>query len=114
MANVPPGAGRRCRGNAVVGVGSGACVWAESMSSSEQDQKVAKKLAKAAAKAAKKRASAGLPPAPETSSPAWGRTPAERAADAAERQVRLQHLRIIVAALAVLVALITLLVTMWR
>lgn len=86
---------------------------ADAMNPSEQDPKFAKKMAKAAAKAAKKsRGTVAAPPA--AAAPVGGRSPAERSADAAERQVKLQRWRIIMAAVAVLVALVTLLVTLTR
>jgi hypothetical protein len=84
------------------------------------DPKTAKKLAKARLKAAKKREAAGRAdaaaegaPGARTASdlPPAGATPAERAAAAAERQVRLQRLRVLIALGAVVVALLTLLVT---
>ena len=79
----------------------------------EQDPKRAKKLAKAAAKAAKKRAKAekgdGTTAAASPTPPA-GRSPAERSAEAAERQVALHRWRVILAAIGALIALITLLV----
>ena len=84
------------------------------MGSEETDPKVAKKIAKAAAKAAKKGASAGSPPAAEPSAPAGGQTPAERSAAAAERQVALQRWRVILAVVAAAIALITLLVMVFR
>jgi hypothetical protein len=84
------------------------------MSSSELDPKVAKKMAKAAAKAAKKRVAGGLPPEPKTVSPPAGSSPAERAAAAAERQVALHRWRVVLAAVAALIGLVTLLVTTCR
>ncbi len=87
------------------------------MNATEGNPKLAKKLAKAAAKAAKKKGkvaptigppSAGAPPA------AGDRSPAERAADAAERQVALQRWRVGVAVLAAIIALATLLILWFR
>ncbi len=79
------------------------------------EAKTAKKLAKAAAKAAKKGGAVSAT-AGNTAAPAAGSngelTPAERAAAAAEKQVRLQHWRVILAGVSVLVGLITLLI-MW-
>ncbi len=76
----------------------------------DKQAKVAKKLAKAAAKAAKKRRGqagvAGERPAGEVRG-ADGLTPAERAAAAAEQQVRLQRWRVILAALSAAVGLAT-------
>ena len=70
---------------------------------SEQDPKAAKKVAKALAKAAKKEVAARTPDA----QPADGLSPAERAAAAAERQVSLQRWRVVLAALAAVIALAT-------
>jgi len=84
------------------------------MSSSEENPKLAKKLAKAAAKAAKKQAAAGSSLSTNTATPAEGRSPAERAADAAERQVTFQRWRVILAAIGAAIALITLLVIILR
>jgi hypothetical protein len=78
------------------------------------DPKTTKKLAKASLKEAKKRAAAESPPAPPDRAqkrPAGGPTPAERSAAAAERQVRLQRLRVIIALGAMILALVTLLLT---
>jgi hypothetical protein len=78
------------------------------------DPKTAKKLAKARLKEAKKRAAAEATPAPSAQiekPSAGGPTPAERSAAAAERQVRLQRLRVIIALAATIVGLLTLLLT---
>ena len=84
------------------------------MGSDETDPKVAKKTAKAAAKAAKKQASAAPPSPAEPSTPAGARSPTERSAAAAERQVALQRWRVILAVVAAAIALITLLVMVLR
>lgn len=79
-----------------------------------RDPKLAKKLAKAESKATKKRPRVEPPAgAPVGAPPAQGRSPAERSADAAERQVALQRWRVILAVVAALVALATLLI-MWQ
>jgi hypothetical protein len=84
------------------------------MNDSVRDPKLAKKLAKAESKAAKKRVGTEAPAdAPAAASPVGGRSPAERSADAAERQVALQRWRVILAVVAALVALATLLI-MWQ
>ena len=80
--------------------------------------KAAKKAAKAELKALKKQAKVeAVTPAEKTSvEQTTGRTPAERSAAAAEKQVRLQRFRVLIGILAVLVGLATLLVTVkpWR
>jgi ferric-dicitrate binding protein FerR (iron transport regulator) len=79
------------------------------MSEAKEAAKVAKKERKLAVKQAKKQAEAS-PEAPA------GPTPAERSAAAAERQVRLQRLRVVLAFLGVAVAAAMLLWTVkpWR
>jgi hypothetical protein len=79
------------------------------MSEAKEAAKVAKKERKLAVKQAKKLAEAS-PEAPA------GPTPAERSAAAAERQVRLQRLRVVLAFLGVAVAAAMLLWTVkpWR
>ncbi len=76
------------------------------------DAKIAKKQAKAAAKAAKKGVMSARDVAVSRAGGSGALTPAERAAAAAEKQVRLQHWRVILAGVSVLVGLITLLI-MW-
>jgi hypothetical protein len=84
------------------------------MSATGNDTKLEKKLAKAAAKAAKKRAKAAVrtgesaAPTDEIPSGSPDRSPAERAADAAERQVSLQRWRVVLALIAALIGLGTL------
>ncbi|MGD8353270.1 MAG: hypothetical protein PVJ01_03815 [Pseudomonadota bacterium] len=83
------------------------------MNAAKNDQKVSKKIAKAAAKAAKK----GLHPPAGTASPELveaGKTPAERSADAAEKQLKVHKWRLIFAVFSVLVALGSLLVLLYR
>ncbi|MBU0640191.1 MAG: hypothetical protein KKB50_15100 [Planctomycetes bacterium] len=75
------------------------------MGVTENSDKVAKKAAKAAAKVAKKQAQQVHPPA---STPAGDPAPAERAAQAAERQVRLQQVRVVIALGSAVIALATL------
>lgn len=70
----------------------------------KQVQKQAKKAAKTAAKAAKKGGAGVTSPAPAAST-AGHRTPAERSAAAAEKQVKLQRLRVLFAVLSGLIAL---------
>jgi hypothetical protein len=87
------------------------------MNASKDDPKVAKKLAKAAAKAAKKQRQGVQPvgsPPPGAGAPVGGRSPAERSAEAAERQVRLQRWRVLIALLAAVIGLVTLLVLLLR
>ena len=76
------------------------------MNAGAEDPKVAKKRAKAAAKVAKKDKRS-----PVTADYGDGKTPAERAAAAAERQVALQRWRVALAVIAALIALATLLAT---
>ena len=72
------------------------------------DAKTEKKAAKALVKREKKRASqTSVEQADEPTPP----TPAERSAAAAERQVRLQSYRVWFAAIGVIIAIATLLVT---
>ncbi len=87
--------------------------------SDKEQAKIEKKLAKAVVKEEKARAKASQPHtakpvnvAPSSTSP----TPAERSAAAAERQVRLQSYRVWFAALGVIIAIATLLITLkpWR
>jgi len=74
--------------------------------------KIEKKLAKARLKEAKKRAKGNASTAPVgDGSLASSPTPAERSAAAAEKQVRLQSFRVWFAALGVIIALGTLLIT---
>ena len=78
------------------------------------DPKIAKKLLKAQAKAEKKRAkfaaeSPGAPPPTAEASSAPGA--ADRSAAAAERQVRLQRWRVVIALLTLAVAVVTFLLT---
>ena len=83
------------------------------MNASQNDPKLAKKLAKATAKAAKKQARAEQkvgPPAEGARAPAADRSPAERSAEAAERQVALQRWRVVLAVVGAIIALATLLV----
>jgi uncharacterized membrane protein len=108
----------------------------EQMGSSNDERKLRKKRAKAAVKAAKKRAKleekVGPPvetpapsPAPDVSSATASSaetsraretkiSSAERSAAAAERQVVLQRWRVIVGAIAAIIALATLLVMLLR
>jgi hypothetical protein len=87
------------------------------MNPTEENPKLAKKLAKAAAKAAKKKGKvteptglpgAGAPP------PAGARSPSERSAEAAERQVALQRWRVVLAVIGAIIAITTLLVMLLR
>lgn len=78
------------------------------MNANAEDPKVAKKRAKAAAKAAKK----GLH-APQSVAFGDGKSPAERAAAAAERQVALQRWRVILGIVGALIAIATFLI-MWN
>ena len=94
------------------------------MDDSKNASKSAKKAAKAQAKAAKKLAkgAVGEPGSSVADTPTGstttksGRTPAERAALAAERQVRLQSYRVWLAVATALIALIALLATIgiWK
>jgi cobalamin biosynthesis Mg chelatase CobN len=87
-----------------------------SMNATEEDPKIAKKMAKAAAKAAKKRAKTDPIPGPSAEAGTarqGGRTPAERAAQAAERQVALQRWRVAFAVITAIIALGSLLVMIW-
>ena len=92
------------------------------MTTSPQDAKSAKKATKARLKIEKKAAKAATKKAPGAAGTASaidrpaegvpaGPSPAERSAAAAERQVRLQHWRVILAVAGVIVALVTLLLT---
>jgi hypothetical protein len=86
------------------------------MNATEEDPKVAKKMAKAAAKAAKKKAKidpVSGPPADTGPACGGGRSPAERSAEAAERQVALQRWRVVLAVLTAIIALASLLVMWW-
>ena len=80
--------------------------------------KAAKKAAKTAEKMSKKRHAVGGGVADfhgETPSPMSGPTsPAERAARAAEKKVALEHWRLWIAAISILIALLTLLVAVLR
>lgn len=80
------------------------------MSDADESTKAAKKASKAKAKLEKKLAKLGtgdaLPP-----NPAGGATAAERSAAAAERQVKLQFTRVLLALLMVAIAVATFLVT---
>ena len=80
----------------------------------EKDElKIRKKLAKAEAKAAKKGASS--PDETEQAiSAARGKTPAERSAEAAERQLRLHRWKVAFAAISALVALATLILLLLK
>ena len=87
------------------------------MNTTEENPKLAKKLAKAAAKAAKKRGKVVEPiDAPGAGPPAaaGGRSPAERSAEAAERQVALQRWRVVLAVIGAIIAITTLLVMLLR
>ena len=89
------------------------------MDESKEEAKIAKKAAKAAAKAQKK-ASVQMDsapphevvePLPSTGATKEEPSPAERSAAAAERQVRLQTYRVLIAVVVALVALATLILT---
>ncbi len=84
------------------------------MSDNEKEQaKVEKKLAKSLVKEEKARAKANQAIAPGPApAPSSSPTPAERSAAAAERQVKLQSYRVWFAALGVIIAIATLLVTL--
>jgi len=87
------------------------------MYETEENPKLAKKRAKAAAKAAKKKARLGQgvgPPTEAAPTPADGRSPAERSADAAERQVALHRWRVMLAVIGAIIALTTLLIMLLR
>jgi hypothetical protein len=85
----------------------------------KREAKIAKKAAKAAAKAQKKslaQSESASPieskePPPPVASGENGLSPAERSAAAAERQVRLQTYRVLIAVVVALVTLATLIVT---
>ncbi len=93
------------------------------MKTSPQGAKSAKKATKARLKIEKKAAKAATKKAPPGATAAAstierppervpaGPSPAERSAAAAERQVRLQHWRVFLAVAGVIVALVTLLLT---
>ena len=92
------------------------------MGDAKDEQKRQKKAHKAEGKRVKKLAKAGvgasvpLQPPQAASDSASGPTPAERSATAAERQVRLQKLRVAIALVAALVALAGFLITVkpWK
>lgn len=79
----------------------------------KDDQKTQKKQAKAEAKAAKK-----APPATDEtvllSSGAGEKTPAERSAEAAEKQLQFHRWRVVLAAVSALIALLSLIVLLLR
>jgi len=75
--------------------------------------KEAKKLAKASQKAAKKVAAAQRVAAAPDSPAIGGDSPAERAARAAEQKVALERWRTWLAAIGVLLAILTLIATIW-
>lgn len=81
------------------------------MGESKDVAKAAKKAAKSQVKQAKRTAGPGVGDAPATASNAGGRTPAERSAAAAERQVRLQWLRVLLAFLGVVATVVAILLT---
>ncbi|MDF1535349.1 MAG: hypothetical protein P1S46_02470 [bacterium] len=76
------------------------------------NHKSLKKLAKAEAKAAKKGSVTAGVTAPSSVQPvpvpAGGKTPAERSAEAAEKQLQLHRWKVIFGALSVLIALVSL------
>ncbi len=93
------------------------------MSDAKEQAKAKKKQAKEQVKAAKKQAKVEekMPRVPPAAAPATtltddGPSPAERSAQAAEKQVRLQHLRVWFAFFTVLLTLAALLITIkpWR
>jgi hypothetical protein len=87
------------------------------MNTTQENPKLAKKLAKAAAKAAKKKAKVAEPTdSPGVGAPAatGARSPSERSAEAAERQVALQRWRVVLALVAAIIALATLLIMLLR
>ena len=81
------------------------------MGASKDAAKAAKKSAKNQLKQVKRAAGAGSSDTPASASHAGGPTPAERSATAAERQVRLQSLRVILAFLGVAATVAALLLT---
>lgn len=81
------------------------------MGESKDQAKAAKKAAKNQVKQAKRAAGRGASETPVAVSRAGGPTPAERSAAAAERQVRLQWLRVILAFLGVLATVVVILLT---
>jgi hypothetical protein len=95
--------------------------WSDpAMDESKEAAKAAKKAAKAEAKARKKlgkemdaspQSATAVPPPPPPSVDE-GKTPAERAAEAAERQVRLQTYRVWIAVVVGLIGLGTLFITL--
>ncbi len=85
------------------------------MNAAAENPKVAKKLAKVSAKAAKKQAQTTTPGgvgAEAARPPGSGPSPAERSAEAAERQVALHRWRVVLALATALIAIISLLI-MW-
>lgn|GEM_PF-2148012 len=85
------------------------------MGDAKEESKRQKKAIKAEQKQVKKLGKAGVD-SPVSSRPSaadvqTGRTPAERSAAAAERQVKLQKLRVFIALIAVLIALAGFLIT---
>ncbi|MFQ5805292.1 MAG: hypothetical protein ACE5I3_02450 [Phycisphaerae bacterium] len=82
------------------------------MNETEENPKLAKKLAKAAAKAAKKKAKLEHPGRSPAGAATSGRSPAERSAEAAERQVALQRWRVVLAVVGAIIAFATLLVVL--
>ncbi len=79
----------------------------------KDELKTQKKLAKAETKAAKKAPSTSGETAPPSS---WTgeRTPAERSAEAAEKQLQFHRWRVILAAVSALIALISLIVLLLK
>ena len=75
----------------------------------KDDLKVQKKLAKIEAKAAKKGPSQAEHPVPSVSGPGE-KTPAQRSAEAAEKQLVLHRWKVIFGAVSVLIALVSLIV----
>ncbi len=77
----------------------------------DTDPKISKKTAKAAVKTAKKQ---NQPTAVHRPSKDSEDSPAARSAAAAERQVVLTRWRVVLGLLAVIVALITMFLTLWK